>query len=282
MGDRVVALSHGDLEISDIDSVATMLRKSQPKLVVNTAAMHHVERCEQDSKLAFAVNALGPRNLAMVTEDLNAVLMQISTDYVFDGAESRPYEENDAPRPLNIYGNTKLAGEYFARCTTGKHFVIRTSGLYGKHPCRAKGGLNFIELMVKLAKERGQVRVVNDEFVTPTSTAELANQLVLLSRSDCYGLYHATAEGYCSWYEFAREVFATTGIKVRLTAAVPNEFASKVARPKYSVLENRALKARGLNIFRSWQEGLHQYLGLRVNLPTSQVSATAVSGIAPQ
>lgn len=271
-GDHVVALSHGDIEVSDIDSVSRVLGELKPELVVNTAAMHNVEHCEQDSKLAFAVNALGPRNLGMVVEDLDAILIQISTDYVFDGTGRRPYEENDAPRPLNAYGNTKLAGEYFVRCTTGKHFVIRTSGLYGKHPCRAKNGLNFIDLMLKLAKDRGQVRVVDDEIVTPTCTVELANQLVMLSRSDCYGLYHATAEGSCSWYQFAREIFAITGTGVKLTAAAPNEFASKVARPKYSVLENRALKSRGLNIFKPWQDGLHQYLGLSITPPSIQVA----------
>ena len=147
---------------------------------------------------------------------------------------------------------------------TDKHFVVRTSGLYGKAPCRAKGGLNFIELMLKLAKERGEVRVVDDEMVTPTSTAELAQQMVQLSRSNRYGLYHATAEGSCSWYEFAQEIFALTDTPVRLKAAAPGEFPAKVARPKYSVLENRALKARGLNVFKPWQHALREYLGPRI------------------
>jgi dTDP-4-dehydrorhamnose reductase len=118
--------------------------------------------------------------------------------------------------------------------------------------------------MLKLARERGEVRVVDCEFVSPTSTAELAEQLVQLSRSDCYGLYHATAEGSCSWYEFAREIFAITDTPVRLKVAAPDEFPAKVARPKYSVLENRALKSRGLNAFKPWQEGLHEYLGNRI------------------
>ncbi|MGB7729612.1 MAG: sugar nucleotide-binding protein, partial [Candidatus Acidiferrum sp.] len=165
---------------------------------------------------------------------------------------------------LNTYGITKLAGEHFVRTTTPKYFVIRTSGLYGKSPCRAKGGLNFIELMLKLAKERGEVKVVDSEVVSPTSTAELARQMVQLSRSDCYGLYHATAEGSCSWYEFAREIFAITDTQVRLKVAGPDEFPAKVARPKYSVLENRALKSNGMNIFKPWQDGLHEYLGNRI------------------
>ena len=189
--------------------------------------------------------------------------MHVSTDYVFDGAKQAPYEEQDAPRPLNVYGNTKLAGEYFVRSTTEKHFVLRTSAIYGKSPCRAKGGLNFIELMLKLAKERGEVKIVDSEFVTPTATTEIARQMVALSRCDAYGLYHATAEGSCSWHQFARAIFELTGTKVSLKVAGPNEFPAKVPRPKYSVLENRTLKNRGLNVFTPWQDGVREYLGMR-------------------
>jgi dTDP-4-dehydrorhamnose reductase len=226
--------------------------------------MHHVERCEQEPEKAFAINGLGSRNLALKARDLGAVLMHVSTDYVFDGCKGSPYVEQDAPCPLSVYGNTKLAGEYFVRVTTEKHFVLRTSALYGKNPCRAKGGLNFIELMLKLARERGEVKVVDSEFVTPTATAELAAQMVALSRSDAYGLYHATAEGSCSWYEFAQQIFALSNTTVTLKAAGPNEFSAKVPRPKYSVLENQGLKALGLNLFKPWQSGLQHYLDQRL------------------
>jgi dTDP-4-dehydrorhamnose reductase len=261
-GDTVLALNHSDIEISAIDSVAITLRALEPELIVNTAAMHDVELCEEDPRVAFSVNALGPRNLAMVAQDIGAILMQVSTDYVFDGAKRQPYEERDTPRPLNTYGNTKLAGEYFVRCAVGRHIVLRTSGLYGTHPCRGKGGLNFVDLMLKLGKERGKVRVVNSEEITPTSTCELAQQMVLLSRSDNVGLFHATAEGSCSWYDFAREIFSIANLPVKVEIADPEEFPSKVPRPTYSVLENAALKAYGVNCFRPWQEGLRQYLGL--------------------
>jgi dTDP-4-dehydrorhamnose reductase len=268
-GDEVFGLTHSDVEIADLQSVSRALASIEPNVIVNTAAMHHVENCEKEPEKAFAVNALGPRNLATFARDSGAVLMQVSTDYVFDGAKGSPYVEEDNPLPLNVYGITKLAGEHFARVTTDKHFVIRTSGLYGKSPCRAKGGLNFIELMLKLAKERGEVKVVDSEWVSPTSTAELAQQIVKLSHSDSYGLYHATAEGSCSWHEFAREIFSITETPVQLKVAAPNEFPAKVARPKYSVLENRALKNRGLNAFSPWQTGLHNYLADRVKLPNS-------------
>jgi dTDP-4-dehydrorhamnose reductase len=233
--------------------------------------MHHVENCEREPASAFAINALGAKNLAVVARELDAVLVHVSTDYVFDGGKGSPYVEEDDPRPLNAYGITKLAGEHFVRATTARHFVVRTSGLYGKSPCRAKGGLNFIELMLKLAKERGQVRVVDSEVVSPTSTAELAQQLVQLCRSDSYGLYHATAEGSCSWHEFAREIFTLTDTAVELKVASADEFPAKVPRPKYSVLENRALKSRGLNAFKPWQQALQKYLGNRIKTPASQI-----------
>lgn len=259
-GDEVSSLTHADVELSSIESVSDRLKTLRPQIVVNTAAMHHVENCERAPERAFAVNGLGARNLALVARDLGATLVHVSTDYVFDGAKRSPYEEKDAPRPLNVYGNTKLSGEYFVRSIVDKHFVLRTSAIYGKNPCRAKGGLNFVELMLKLAAERGEVKVVDGEIVTPTPTEELSRQIVVLSQTEFYGLYHATAEGSCSWYEFAREIFTVANVPVRLKVAGPNEFPSKVPRPTYSVLENRGLKNHGLSVFRPWQEGLREYL----------------------
>jgi dTDP-4-dehydrorhamnose reductase len=259
-GDQVIALNHADIDISNIDSVAKTLREAAPQLIVNTAAMHHVDRCEEHPDAAFAVNGIGSRNLAVAARDLAAALMHVSTDYVFDGKKGAPYTEHDVPGPLNVYGNTKLAGEYFIASTLEKHFIVRTSAIYGKNPCRAKGGLNFVELMLKLARERGEVKVVDSEFVSPTFTAEIAAQLVELGHTEFYGLYHGTAEGSCSWYEFAREIFALTNTQVKLNIAGPNEFPAKVPRPRYSVLENTALKAHGLNRFSSWNDGLRKYL----------------------
>jgi dTDP-4-dehydrorhamnose reductase len=261
-GDDAKGLTHEDIELADLDSVAKCVRELRPDLIVNTAAMHHVETCEREPEKSFAVNALGTRNLAMVARDAQATLMHVSTDYVFDGSKQAPYVEEDAPLPLNVYGCSKLAGEHFVRTLAPKHFVLRTSAIYGKQPCRAKGGLNFVELMLKLARERGEVRVVDSEFVTPTPTSQLAQQIVALSRCESYGLYHATAEGSCSWFEFAKEIFAVTGTPVKLTPAKAGDFPVRVPRPNYSVLENQALKSGGLNIFEPWQSGLRDYLGI--------------------
>jgi len=259
-GDLVCPLTHADIDIGSYQSVRTALENENVCAVVNTAAMHHVENCEQDPAAAYSVNAIGARNLALATRDLGASLIHISTDYVFDGKKAAPYLEEDPALPLNVYGNSKLAGEYYVRTTNAQHFVIRTSALYGTHPCRAKGGRNFVELMLELARTRGQVRVVNDEFISPTPTRVLAQQIVRLSTSDRFGLYHATSEGSCSWYEFAREIFDVAGVKVRLEVAVASDFSMKTPRPRYSVLENGRLKEFGLNLFPSWQDGLRQYL----------------------
>lgn len=262
-GNAVTSLTHEQVEVANLDSVRMSLEGIRPNLVVNTAAFHHVEKCEADPALAFAANGLGARNVAQATDSLGATLIHISTDYVFDGAKGKPYTEDDPPNPLNAYGNTKLSGEHFVRTTNPRHFVVRVSAIYGENPCRAKGGLNFVELMLKLSQERPELRVVDDEFVTPTPTTQIARQLVELSRSSHYGLYHATAEGSCSWYEFAAAIFEMTGTKVRLERARPGEFPAKVPRPKYSVLENAALKSRSLNVFTHWKDGLQNYLARR-------------------
>ncbi|MFZ1929599.1 MAG: dTDP-4-dehydrorhamnose reductase [Candidatus Sulfotelmatobacter sp.] len=259
-GDDVQALNHEDVELSSLDSVVAGLRSAQPEVVVNTAAMHHVENCEQQPARAHEVNGIGARNLAIATRDLGSVLIHVSTDYVFDGKKGQPYVESDEACPLNVYGRTKLEGERFVQEINPRHYVLRTAALYGSHPCRAKGGQNFVDLMLRLARERGRVRVVDSEFTTPTATADVARQVAALSRSDAYGLYHATAEGSCSWYEFAREIFRVADVSVNLEVAGANEFPAKVPRPAYSVLENRGLKSRDLNLFRPWQEGLNAYL----------------------
>lgn len=263
VGHEVTDLDHAATEVSSLDSVRQSISAAQPHVIVNTAAFHHVERCEADPSHAFAINALGARNVAQVAHSLGAKLIHISTDYVFDGKKGSAYVEEDSPAPLNVYGNTKLSGEFFVSSGTPRHFVVRVSAIYGSSPCRGKGGLNFVELMLKLAREREEVRVVDDEFISPTPTAEIARQLVALSLTSEYGLYHATTEGSCSWYELARMIFELTDTKVRLERARPGEFPAKVPRPKYSVLENQALKRKSLNIFPPWEEGLKKYLASR-------------------
>lgn len=259
-GASVTALTHEQIEITSIDSISKILRECGPDLIVNTAAAHQVEQCEEHPDHAYQVNAIGAKNLALVSNDLDAILMHISTDYVFNGNKKNPYLESDVPIPLNVYGSTKLAGEHFIQNIADKYFIFRVSGLYGKAPCRAKGGLNFVQLMLKLAKERDEVRVIDNEILTPTHTGTVARQLVKMASTDFYGLYHATAQGSCSWFEFARKIFELAQTTIKLSIADPSEFPMKVPRPEYSVLENAALKKIGEDLMLPWEQDLSQYL----------------------
>jgi len=259
-GYEVVQLNHDVMDIADFESARTKLEQAGAGVVVNTAAMHNLDACEADPAKAFAVNGTGARNLAILANELDFVLFHTSTDYVFDGSKQTPYVETDCPLPLNVYGNTKLAGEYFVRTIAKKYFILRVSGLYGTSPCRAKGGSNFVNLMLRLAKERDEVRVVDDEVLTPTFTEDVARQIVAMCDANEYGLYHATAQGSCSWHKFAGKIFELSGAKVKLSVADPAEFPAKVPRPKYSVLENHGLKSLNLDIMPDWEDGLRSYL----------------------
>ncbi|HNX98355.1 MAG TPA: dTDP-4-dehydrorhamnose reductase, partial [Candidatus Aminicenantes bacterium] len=225
------------VDVTRGETVREAFAADRPEVVINTAAMHQVEQCEADPARSFAVNASGVRDLALEARRNGAWLVHISTDYVFDGAKGAPYVESDLPRPLNVYGVSKLAGEHFVSTLQPDHYIVRTSGLYGHHPCLAKGGLNFVELMRKLSLERPEIRVVDSEVLTPTSTREVARQLrVMLERRPAPGLYHVTAEGSCSWHAFAAEIFRQIGATAKLSVAAPGEFPAKVPRPTYSVL----------------------------------------------
>ena len=180
-GHDVLRLNHDHVDVSDLQTLRAVLTAREPDLVINTAAMHHVENCEEDVSTAFAVNAVGPRHLAQLSNEIGYSLVHVSTDYVFDGKKGAPYSEDDEPLPLNTYVVSKLAGEMLVRTIAERHFVVRVAALFGAAPCRAKGGLNFVQLMIKLARERDEVRVVDDEIVSPTSTVDVARQLLELT-----------------------------------------------------------------------------------------------------
>ena len=258
--DEVIKLNHDDIEIVNIDSVASILKQVNADIVVNTAAMHNVEKCEENPVRSFEVNGIGSRNLALICNEIKSKLVHISTDYVFDGEKKQPYIESDRPNPLNVYGNTKLSGEHFIESIGNQFYILRVSAIYGKNPCRAKGN-NFVNLMLGLAEERDEVRVVDNEFVSPTFTENIGEQIVKLIQTNAeFGLYHVTAEGSCSWYEFAKEIFLISKTETVLKIASPSEFSAKVKRPKYSVMENKKLNGHNINIMLHWRDGLKAYL----------------------
>jgi dTDP-4-dehydrorhamnose reductase len=255
----VVPLTHQDIRIEDLDQSRKVLGEIKPDIIINTAAYHHVPRCEENPDISFSVNGLGAWNLARISDHLKCKLVHYSTDYVFDGSKGSPYVEEDRTNPLNVYAITKVAGENFIQNYCEKYFILRVSGIYGKVPCRAKGG-NFILTMIRAARERDVVRVVDDEFLTPTSVEEIARNTRTLMLTDAFGLFHMTCQGACSWFEFAREIFRILKMKTPLQPCKASEFPSPVKRPLYSVLENKKLKGHQMDHFVSWQEALQVFL----------------------
>ena len=259
-GAEVFPLTHTDADITDEAALNKLLTDIKPDVVINTVAYHHVEQCENNPDIARAVNATAVSKLAELGAKQHFRLIHISTDYVFDGEKNSPYIERDAVNPLNVYGQTKAEGEKLVMKASPQHAVVRTSALYGTEPCRAKGGLNFIRLMLKLSKEKDKLQVVNNEFVSPTNTYALAAQLYKIATTpNANGIFHATSEGQCSWYDFANEIFKLTHTSIPVEAVAAANF-SKIKRPAYSVLENARLKELGINVMPHWRESLQEYL----------------------
>jgi dTDP-4-dehydrorhamnose reductase len=231
----------------------------KPEAIINTTAYHRVDDCETRTELAYNVNALAVLNLVRIANDLDATLVHVSTDYVFDGKSRTPYVETSEPFPLSIYANSKLAGEYLVRTTARKYILIRTCGLYGKAGSRERGG-NFVEIMLKKAAAGEPIRVVQDQVLTPTSTADLARQIALLLGTGHSGLFHITNEGSCSWYEFAAAIFEIAQKPADLSPTTLDSYKAPALRPPYSVLENARLKELGLNVMQHWRAALLDYL----------------------
>jgi dTDP-4-dehydrorhamnose reductase len=261
-GDTVVPVTHAQLDVCAADRLAETMSEAKPDVVVSTAAFHKVEECEEKPALAFQVNGIGAMNLAVACQRSGAVLANFSTDYVFDGKKNGAYEETDLPSPLNVYGVSKLAGEYLVAAYAERRFVIRTCGLYGVAGSRGRGG-NFVETMLKKAMAGEAVRVVDDQVLTPTYTADLAEATRKLILTGRYGLYHVSSEGQCSWYEFTRYIFECAGLEVKLSPVSSSEFASPVKRPANSVLSKAKLRALGVSI-PSWKDALPRYLEERL------------------
>jgi dTDP-4-dehydrorhamnose reductase len=259
----LVPLTHGDVDVCD-QTCTDRLRQICPEVVINTAAFHRVDDVELDATEAFRVNAAAVHRLARWCAQNSSVLVHISTDYVFGGDRGRtkPLTESDAPAPLNAYGCSKLAGEFAVRATGCRHFIIRSSGLYGRAGSSGKGG-NFVETMLRLAREGRPIRVVNDQRLTPTFTADLATKIAELLNTERFGLYHVTNSGDCTWYEFAAEIFRLSGLQPDFAPTTTASFGAPAPRPAYSVLARQALLAVGLPDMPHWRDALGRYLAGR-------------------
>jgi dTDP-4-dehydrorhamnose reductase len=252
---EVVPLMREHADLTRPDLLRSTLAGQRPDVVVNCAAYNLVDRAEAEPEDAFAVNAWGVRHLAMICRDLGCVLVHFSTDYVFglDDARRTPYTETVAPGPVSVYGLSKLAGEYIVRALCPRHFVIRTCGLYGVWGSGGKGG-NFVETMLRLAKEGKRLPVVTDQVCTPSYTVDVATGAAELIGKERFGLYHLTNAGATTWYDFARTIFEMSGVKVDLVETTSAALARPARRPSYSVL------ATALPPLRSWRDALAGYL----------------------
>lgn len=251
---EVVAFAHRDLDVLDPDAVARRIGPEQPDAVVNCAAYTHVDGAEDDLRAAMDLNAEAAGALAAAAQAAGASVVYPSSDYVFDGSQPEPYVESDEPRPQSVYGQSKLAGEHTTAAANGRHFVVRSAWLFGL------AGRNFVDTMLRLAEDHGEVLVVRDQIGCPTYTGHLAEGIVRLLDSDAYGVHHLAAGGECSWYEFAVEIFRQAQIDCRVLSCTSDELARPAPRPPYSVLATEWPAALALP---DWPEGLAAYLARR-------------------
>jgi dTDP-4-dehydrorhamnose reductase len=261
---EVIPLERAQVDLLNGDAMRAALQALRPDVVVNCAAYNFVDRAESEPAAAFAVNVWGVRDLALICRDLDVVLVQISSDYVFglDSARQVPYAETDVPGPVSVYGTSKLSGEYLVQAICPRHFVIRTCGLYGVWGSGGKGG-NFVETMLRKGKEGKPLSVVADQVCTPSYTVDVAQACAALAQTERFGLYHATNAGSCSWYEFAKAIFELADMQVDLATTTSSAYGAPARRPNYSVLATDKYRRLGAVPFRPWREALAAYLSER-------------------
>lgn len=254
-GHEAVGVDVDEMDITDGEACRQVITEANPDAVIHCAAYTAVDAAEDNVDLCRRVNADGTRNIALVCRDLDIKMVYISTDYVFDGQGTRPWEPDDVRDPLNVYGVTKCEGEMAVEELVKKFFIVRIAWVFGVN------GKNFIRTMLRLGEERGAVSVVDDQIGSPTYTYDLARLLVDMTESEHYGRYHATNEGFCSWYEFACEIFKQAGMaEVKVTPVDSSQFPAKAKRPMNSRMDKSKLAANGFEPLPAWQDALNRYL----------------------
>ncbi len=256
IGDSARGVDIDDIDITSLESVEKVLKELRPETVINCAAYTDVDGCESNTETAMQVNGEGVAHLAMVSREIGARLVHVSTDYVFDGGKGSPYVEDDAPCPLGVYGESKLAGELNAAFNSD-HLIVRTQWLYGLH------GKNFVETMLRLAAEKDQLAVVDDQIGSPTWTVDLAQAIMALLKTDQRGIYHAANSGFCSWNDFAKAIFEEAGITITVKGMTTDELNRPARRPLYSTLDCGKLQRDSGFQPQPWRDALKSYLSLR-------------------
>ncbi len=242
------------LDITDLAATKWALAQAQPDVVINCAAYTNVDGAEADPASAYRVNALGTWNLALACQEVGAAMLQVSTDYVFDGMKGTAYDEYDSPNPQSVYGRSKYAGELHLQQVLTRFYIVRTAWLYGHH------GKNFVETILKAAAERPELKVVNDQWGCPTWTQDLAKAISLLIRTDRFGVYHVTGQGACTWMDFAQAIVTLGGLSTPVLPQTTEELNRPAPRPRYSVMRNAALEMTGNALLPPWETSLRRYL----------------------
>ena len=253
-GAEVMALSRAELDVSNMRALDLLMLDNRFDVIFNCAGMTNVDACEDDMAAAREANAVGPQLLAFAAQRAGSKLVHISTDYVFDGNASEPYVEDDLPNPQTVYGRSKLEGELFVSNFCERHFIVRTSWLYGA------GGGNFVKTILRLADERDTLKVVDDQRGNPTYAGDLVHELLRMAATENYGTYHCTGEGVCSWYDFACAIVREAGASCRVEPCTTDEFPRPAKRPAYSALRNKHLEDSIGNEMRPWREALQAFL----------------------
>jgi len=242
-----------ELDITNVDKVIEFADSVKPYAIVNCAAHTAVDACETQEELAYRINAIGPRNLSIAATRNNAKMIQISTDYVFPGTSPEPLNEMATTGPVSAYGRTKLAGEEYTKLFAKDWFILRTAWLYGD-------GKNFVKTMMRVAETNPEVRVVNDQFGSPTSASELAKAIDSLLLTDNYGLFHATCEGQTNWADFTEEFYRLAGLSTKVNKITTAEYGAAAPRPAYSVLDNMMFRTTSGYMFADWHDAIEEYM----------------------
>ncbi|WP_026889077.1 dTDP-4-dehydrorhamnose reductase [Clostridium beijerinckii] len=251
---EVIALDVDKLDITNLTQVKEILNDVKPDVVINCAAATNVDGCEGNNDFSFRVNSIGPRNLAIICEEIGAKLVQVSTDYVFSGASNRPLTEYDLTAPYSVYGKTKLLGEQYVQQFCSKYFIVRTAWLYGYI------GKNFVYTMMRLGKEKDIIKVVDDQRGSPTHANDLAYHILKLIETEEYGIYHCTGKGECTWYEFAKIIIELCGEKCEVKPCTSEEYITPAKRPEYSSLDNMMLRSTVGDEMRDWKEAIKSFI----------------------
>lgn len=255
-GHQPIGVDRDEMDLMDNEAIRTFIMNLKPEAIIHCAAYTAVDKAEEEVETCYQINAESVKVISECAKELDVKLIYISTDYVFDGTKEGEYVETDLPNPINVYGASKLKGEQYVQTLLEKYYIVRISWVFGVN------GNNFIKTMRRLGSERDELNIINDQVGSPTYTADLAPLLVDMMETDKYGIYHATNEETCSWYEFANEIFKQSGIEVKTNPITTDQYPTAAKRPMNSRMSKTKLKANGFNLLPTWQEALAHYLKL--------------------